>query len=101
LFSTESTVPACWRPDLVPAILKWVESLPDSAWQHCVGFAVEEHGGFICEFEVTPSDGSAPVAVTHQFDHTYHHIATDVGIWREPRPQPFHTSQLVGPANLV
>lgn len=30
MFKYESDQPRCWRPDLVPAILAWLDTVPDS-----------------------------------------------------------------------
>jgi hypothetical protein len=100
VFNYESDRPRCWRPDLVPAILAWVESLPESAWADFATFTVEARGGFGAEFDVMPSRGGPRRRIVHRFDHTYHTIENDVGVWRaQGGPTPFDLEQLVTPAN--
>lgn len=100
LFNYETDRPRCWRPDLVPAILSWIESLSADAERDLHSFTVERFGGFGAEFHVRPARGGERRLVVHRFDHTFHKITTDVGYWGAPLgPIPFKNDQLLEPAN--
>jgi hypothetical protein len=66
-----------WRPDLVPTILKWVDTVPESEWAFFEHFSVGGNGQFVATFRKSPDRGGPPRTITHRFDHTIHTIQTD------------------------
>jgi hypothetical protein len=90
---------AMWRPDLIPAILKWLEQVPACDWRLFVGFGATRRGGFEANFLV-PDKTATMREVTIRFDrHTYQCLNDVCGI-DVPRILDFHSSHLYGTANL-
>lgn len=78
----------------MPTILAWLESVPESALAHLEVFGVGDRGEFIAEFRKRPNRGGPPRKVTHTFDHNLHAVWNDIGIWKAPKPIPFHDDHL-------
>jgi hypothetical protein len=69
MYFYESERPRCWRPDLVPAILKWVDSIPTSSLPKFRAFHVNEDGSFGASFHKRSDRGGPPREVRFEFDH--------------------------------
>lgn len=95
----KSDRPRMWRPDLVPHILTWIESVPSEEWECFTGFRVGDRGQFVAEFEKRPDRGGPPRRITHRFDHKYHTIENDVGRWTATDIVPFVPGHLQDIAN--
>lgn len=78
----------------MPVILRWLDSVPESAWEHLDAFAVGNHGEFVAEFSKVPDRGGPRRKVRQQFDHNSHTVRNDIGMWAAPTPQPFHPDHL-------
>jgi hypothetical protein len=61
--------PRTWRPDLVPAILKWIDGIPESCLSHLKGFSVNEDGSFGATFRKRSERGGPPKEIRFEFDH--------------------------------
>lgn len=79
----------------MPAILRWLESVPESALAHLDAFGVGKHGEFRAEFSKVPDRGGPRRKVTHTFDHNIHAVHNDIGVWSADTPQPFHLDHLL------
>jgi hypothetical protein len=69
MYFYESDRPRTWRPDLVPAILKWVDSIPESSLPNFRGFGVNEDGSFSATFSKRSERGGPPRDIRFEFDH--------------------------------
>lgn len=76
----------CYRPDLLSVITRWLKYVPESEWQHFVGFRVGERGEFIAKFMKAPTHGGALRLVTCTIDHNYSEMRTDTGVWYDSQP---------------
>lgn len=94
MFLYESDRPHDFRPDLLPAIMTWIASVPTDQWQYCRGFAAGPMGSFSAEFSMKPSRGGPPRAVYVKFDHNVHTLSNDIGIWTADYVVPFDRTHL-------
>lgn len=93
------TPAAMWRPDLLPAILRWIEQVPERDWRLFVGFGSTTRGGFEANFLVPDRKGGQR-DVTIRFDHNAYQMLNDISGLEVPRILDFHPSHLYGTANL-
>lgn len=83
-----------YRPDLLPVITRWLSYVPESEWQHFVGFRVGQHGEFIAKFMKSPTRGGPLRLVTCTIDHNYSELRTDTGVWVDYKPACLTTAKL-------
>jgi hypothetical protein len=69
MYFYESDRPRCWRPDLVSAILKWVDGIPADSLKNFRAFHVNEDGSFGASFSKRSDRGGPPRDIRFEFDH--------------------------------
>ena len=88
-----------WRPDLIPAILRWIDQVPPCDLRMLVAFGISGHGGFIAYFLVPTRTGETS-EVSIRFDHKYYLTSNEHTGFRAPKILDYHLSHLFGTANL-
>jgi hypothetical protein len=91
---------AMWRADLLPAILRWIDQVPECDWRLFVGFGATSRGGFEANFLVPDRSGTLR-DVTIRFDRHMYQCLNDACGLELPRILDFHSSHLYGTANLA
>lgn len=91
---------AMWRADLLPAILRWIDQVPECDWRLFVGFGATSRGGFEANFLVPDRSGTLR-DVTIRFDRHMYQCLNDACGLDVPRILDFHSSHLYGTANLA
>jgi hypothetical protein len=106
MYFYESDRARCWRPDLVPAILKWVDGIPAASLKHFRSFHVNEDGSFGASFSKRSDRGGPPKEVRFEFDHggsSLHVVSQNelILVGAEPEIIPFSAKHLVLAANAA
>jgi hypothetical protein len=92
--------PRCWRPDLVAAILAWIEGIPAIDLKLFIGFQTGSRGEFVMRFLVPAKDATSH-EVTVEFDHNY--FCAEAGSRQAVSSHilPFDFRLIYGMANLA
>jgi hypothetical protein len=83
-----------YRPDLLPVVMRWLSYVPESEWQHFVGFRVGDRGQFIAKFMKAPTQGGALRLITFTVDHNFSEMRTNTGRWWDAVPVAPTTANL-------
>lgn len=103
LYAYESSgedVGRCWRPDLIPAIGRWMGQVPPCDWKLFVGFGITSLGGFVAHF-VVPDRMGMSHEVTIKFDHNGYLTANEYTGLQAPHILDYNERHLFGTANLI
>lgn len=86
------TIPRAWRPDLVPHIMAWLETIPADSLRHMTHVGVSELGGFEATF------GFEGAEVRFGFEHprsmVFFNPYAKRGMWWAETILPFEQRQL-------
>jgi hypothetical protein len=88
-----------WRPDLVPAILAWLEEIPAGDHGIVQRIAVGRRGSFRADFTPTDRHGR-PRDVAIEFDHNKQIIRNDTQQWAAETIVPYARATLDAMARL-
>jgi hypothetical protein len=106
MYFYDSDRPRCWRNDLVPVIMKWIDGIPDESLKNFRAFHVNEDGSFGATFTKVGDRGGPPRDIRFEIDHdgiSLHVVrGTDlVFVAGEPQVVPFAPEHLTLAANAA